>query len=85
MFLSAFASTLRPNPVNRADCDRIIVQGKRSGRTLIALERRRILTLHAMIRNGPLYEAPNQHTNYLPPLDTPRKSPEAQDRTRVGV
>ena len=83
MFLSAFAS-LRPDPLNRADCDRIIVQGKRLGRALIALERRRILALHAMIRNGPLYEAPNQHTNYLPPLDTPRRGPEVQDRTRGG-
>ena len=48
MFLSAFAS-LRPDPVCRADCDRKIAQGKRSGRALIVLERRCILTLHAMI------------------------------------
>ena len=54
MFLSVFAS-LRPDPVCRADCDRKIAQGKRSGRTLIALERHCILTLHAMIRNGTLY------------------------------
>lgn len=48
MFLSAFAS-LRPDPVCCADCDHKIAQGKRSGRALIALERRCILTLHAMI------------------------------------
>jgi len=50
MFLSAFAS-LRSNLVNRADCDRKIAQGKRLGRALVALAHRRILTLHAMIRN----------------------------------
>ena len=84
MFLSAFAS-LRPDPVCRADCDRKIAQGKRSGRTLIALERHCILTLHAMIRNGPLCETPpNQHTSYPPPLDTPHRGPEVQDRTRGG-
>ena len=60
MFLSAVAS-LRPDPVCRADCDRKIAQGKRSGRALIALERRRILTLHAMIRNGPLYDPQSAH------------------------
>ena len=83
MFLSAFAS-LRPDPVCLADCDRKIAQGKRSGRTLIALERHCILTLHAMIRNGPLCETPNQHTSYPPPLDTPHRGPEVQDRTRGG-
>lgn len=83
MFLSAFAS-LRPDTVCRADCDRKIAQGKRSGRTLIALERHCILTLHAMIRNGPLCETPNQHTSYPPPLDTPHRGPEVQDRTRGG-
>ena len=83
MFLSAFAS-LRPDPVCRADCDRKIAQGKRSGRTLIALERHCILTLHAMIRNGPLCETPNQHTSYPPPRDTPHRGPEVQDRARGG-
>ena len=83
MFLSAFAS-LRPDPLNRADCDRIIVQGKRLGRALVALERRRIFALHAMIRNGPLCETPNQHTSYPPPLDTPHRGPEVQDRTWGG-
>lgn len=48
MFLSAFTS-LRPDPVCRADCDCKIAQGKRLGRALIALERRCILTPHAMI------------------------------------
>lgn len=51
MFLSAFTS-LRSDPVSRAYYDRKIAQGKRHNQALIALAHRRVLTLHAMIRNG---------------------------------
>ncbi len=63
MFLSAFAS-LRSNPTSRAYYDRKITQGKRHNQALIALAHQRILTLHAMIRDGALY-TPNP-TTHLP-------------------
>ncbi len=63
MFLSAFAS-LRSDPTSRAYYDRKITQGKRHNQALIALAHRRILTLHAMIRDGALYN-PNP-TTHLP-------------------
>lgn len=63
MFLSAFAS-LRSDPVSRAYYDRKIAQGKRHNQAVIALAHRRILTLHAMIRDGALYDP--QPTRQLP-------------------
>ena len=54
MFLSAFAS-LRSDPVSRAYYQRKRDQGKRHNQAVLALAHRRILTLHAMIRNGTLY------------------------------
>ena len=55
MFLSAFAS-LRSDPVSRAYYQRKRNQGKRHNQAVLALAHRRILTLHAMIRNGALYD-----------------------------
>lgn len=55
LFLSAFAA-LR-DPVSRAYYDRKISQGKRHNEALIALARRRCDVLHAMIRDGSLYQA----------------------------
>ena len=54
MFLSAFAS-LRADPVSRAYYERKRTQGKRPGQAVLALAHRRVLTLHAMIRNDTLY------------------------------
>ena len=53
MFLSAFAS-LRSDPVSQAYYQRKRDQGKRHNQAVLALAHRRILTLHAMIRNGTL-------------------------------
>ena len=55
MFLSAFAS-LRSDPVSRAYYQRKRDQGKRHNQAVLALAHRRILTLHAMTRNGTLYD-----------------------------
>ena len=55
MFLSAFAS-LRSDSVSRAYYERKVAQGKRHNQAVIALAHRRVLTLHAMIRNGTLYD-----------------------------
>ena len=55
MVLSAFAS-LRSDPVSRAYYQRKRDQGKRHNQAVLALAHRRILTLHAMIRNGALYD-----------------------------
>ena len=55
MFPSAFAS-LRSDPVSRAYYQRKRDQGKRHNQAVLALAHRRILTLHAMIRNGALYD-----------------------------
>ena len=56
MFLSAFAS-LRSDPVPRAYYQRKRDQGKAPWEAVLALaHRRRILTLHAMILNGSLYD-----------------------------
>ena len=54
MFLSAFAS-LRSDPVSQAYYQRKRQQGKRHNQAVLALAHRRILTLHTMIRNSPLY------------------------------
>ena len=54
MFLSAFAS-LRSDPVSQAYYQRKRQQGKRHNQAVLALAHRRILTLHAMIRNHTLY------------------------------
>ena len=54
MFPSAFAS-LRSDPVSRAYYQRKRNQGKRHNQAVLALAHRRILTLHAMIRNNTLY------------------------------
>ena len=56
IFLSAFAS-LRSDPVSRAYYQRKRDQGKAPWEAVLALaHRRRILTLHAMIHNGTLYD-----------------------------
>ena len=55
MFLSAFAS-LRSDPVSRAYYQRKRDQGKCHNQAVLALAHRRILTLHAMIRDGTLYD-----------------------------
>ena len=55
MFPSAFAS-LRSDPVSRAYYQRKRDQGKRHNQAVLALAHRRILTLHAMIRDGALYD-----------------------------
>lgn len=55
MFLAAFAS-LRSDATSRAYYDRKRAQGKRHNQALLALAHRRILTLHAMIRTGTLYD-----------------------------
>ena len=54
MFASAFAS-LRSDPVSRAYYQRKRDQGKRHSQAVLALAHRRILTLHAMIRNHTFY------------------------------
>ena len=56
LFLSAFAA-LR-DPVSRAYYDRKIAQGKLHNQALIALARRRCDVLHAMLRDGTLYQIP---------------------------
>ena len=63
MFPSAFAS-LRSDPVSRAYYQRKRHQGKRHNQAVLALAHRRILTLHAMIRDGALYDP--QPTTKLP-------------------
>ena len=55
MFPSTFAS-LCSVPVSRAYYQRKRQQGKRHNQVVLALAHRRILTLHAMIRNGALYD-----------------------------
>ena len=54
MFLSSFAS-LSSRPVSRSYYQRKRQQGKRHNQAVLALPHRRILTLHAMIRNNSLY------------------------------
>lgn len=61
MFLSAFVS-LRSDPISKAYYDRKITQGKRHNQAIIALAHRRILTLHAMIRDKTFY-TPTPTTN----------------------
>jgi transposase len=56
LYLSAFAA-LRA-PVSRAYYDRKVAAGKRHGQALIALARRRIDVLYAMVRDGCLYDPP---------------------------
>lgn len=63
MCLSAFAS-LRSDPASRSYYNRKIAQGKRHNQAVIALAHRRILTLHAMIQDGALYDP--QPTHHLP-------------------
>ena len=54
MFPSAFAS-LRSAPVSRVYYQRKRQQGKHHNQAVLALAHRRILPLHAMIRNNALY------------------------------
>lgn len=56
LFLAAFASL--SDPVSRAYYDRKRAAGKRHNAALICLARRRVNVLHAMLRNGTLYETP---------------------------
>ena len=55
MLPSAFAS-LRSDPVSQAYYQRKRDQGKRHNQAVLALAHRRILTLHATIRNDALYD-----------------------------
>jgi transposase len=56
-FLSAFAS-LRSSPHSRAFYDRKRREGKRHTQALIALARRRVNVLWAMLRDGTTFESP---------------------------
>jgi transposase len=64
-FLAAFAA-LR-DPTSRAYYDRKRAQGKKHNAALVCLARRRIDVLHAMLRNGTLYE----HRTPTEPVLTP--------------
>ena len=55
LFLAAFAAL--SDPTNRAYYDRKRSAGKKHNAALICLARRRVDVLHAMLRNGSLYEA----------------------------
>ena len=55
MFPSAFAS-LRSDPVSQAYYQRKRDQGNRHNQAVLTQAHRRILTLHAMIRDGTLYD-----------------------------
>ena len=57
LFLSAFAS-IRTDPTSRAYYNKKRSQGKRHNQALIALAHRRLTVLHAMIRDGSLYDTP---------------------------
>ncbi len=54
LFLSAFAAL--HDPTSRAYYDRKRAEGKKHNAALICLARRRVDVLHAMLRNGTLYE-----------------------------
>lgn len=56
-FLSAFAS-LRSSPHSRAFYDRKRAEGKRHTQALIALARRRVNVLWAMLRDGTTFQSP---------------------------
>lgn len=55
LFLAAFASLA--DPTSRAYYDRKRTAGKKHNAAMICLARRRVDVLHAMLRNGTLYEA----------------------------
>ena len=55
LYLSAFAAL--KDPLSKAYYDRKRAEGKRHNQALIALARRRCDTLHAMLRDGTLYQA----------------------------
>jgi len=57
-YQSAFAS-LRTSPVSRAYYDRKRREGKRHTQAVIALARRRVNVLWAMLRDGTMYKAPS--------------------------
>ena len=59
LYQSAFSS-LRGAPESRAFYDRKRAEGKRHNQALIALARRRVNVLWAMLRDGRTYEAPVQ-------------------------
>ena len=59
LFLSAFAS-IRSDPTSREYYGRKRAQGKRHNQALIALAHRRLTVLFAMIRDGSLYDVPEQ-------------------------
>lgn len=58
-FLSAFAS-IRSDLTSRKYYERKRAQGKRHNQALIALAHRRLMVLFAMIRDGSLYDVPEQ-------------------------
>ena len=62
-YQAAFAS-LRSSPESRAFYDRKRAEGKRHTQALIALARRRVNVLWAMLRDGTTYEAPSR----IPPV-----------------
>ena len=57
LFLSAFA-TIRTDAISRSYYDKKRAQGKRHNQAIIALAHRRLTVLHAMIRDGSLYDTP---------------------------
>lgn len=57
LFLSAFAS-LKGSPASRAYYDRKRAEGKQHNQAIIALARRRVDVLYAMIRDGSFYQEP---------------------------
>lgn len=59
MFLSAFAA-IRTDPTSRDYYDRKRAEGKRHNQAVMALAHRRILVLHAMLRDGSLYTPPSK-------------------------
>ena len=71
MLLSAFTS-LHSGPVSRAYYQRKRDQDKHHNQAVLTLAHRRILTLHAMIRNDTPTIHNHQH-NYPQPLDTPHR------------
>ncbi len=61
-YQAAFAS-LRSSPESRAFYDRKRAEGKRHTQALIALARRRLNVLWAMLRDGTTFKAPSRATD----------------------
>ena len=63
-YQSAFAS-LRSAPESRAFYDRKRAEGKRHTQALIALARRRVNVLWAMLRDGTTFKAPSKNPSFV--------------------